>query len=370
MKKQEIGQRMSGFFCRKETQNILKETLKLAVMLIISLLSAIVVILVASKNPSEAIFVFLVEPFSDSYNFCRIFTEALPLMFTGVAVCIMMRAGQFNMFVEGGFFIGAFVAAVLAPELASPNVGFFIPIFCIFLGAVCAGVIGYIPAKLKSSLNVDEFVSSLMLNYIVLWVVLYLVNNVLGDPEMVNVTKYLEDYAKLPFLSVDNELSMGILFAVATAVLGWIFLFRTKWGYALRITGQNPQFAIHCGMNTKSVVTYSQVIGASIAGFGGGVHMLGNYYRFSWRTLPNYGFDGFVIAIMVRNNPIAVPLAALFLGYLRTGSQLMAQRTDVQNEIIYIIQGLIIILFGAKFLVERRSKKIKIDTNEAKEVVA
>ncbi len=360
MTKQDLVQRFCGYFRRNETKSMLRETAKLAVMLLISLLFAIVVILIASKEPGEAIRVFLFEPFADSYNFCRILTESLPLMFTGVAVCIMMHAGQFNMFVEGGFFLGAFVSAVLAPELASESAPFIVPFFCIVVGATAAGLVGYIPAKLKSRLGVDEFVSSLMLNYIVLWVVLYLVSNVCGDPDGVNVTKYLEDYAKLPFLSADNELSMGILFAVAAAVLGWVFLFRTKWGYALRITGRNPRFAAHCGMNTRAVVTYSQVIGASVAGFGGGVYMLGNYYRFSWRTLPNYGFDGFVIAIMVRNNPMAVPLAALFLGYLRVGSQLMAQLTDVQNEMIYIIQGLIIILFGAKFLLEltlRRKKK-------------
>ena len=123
------------------------------------------------------------------------------------------------------------------------------------------------------------------------------------------------------------------------------------------MTGNNKQFAAYSGINTKRVVVYSQLIGSGLAGFGGGVYLLGNYYRFSWKTLPNYGFDGFVIAIMARNNPVLVPLASLFIAYLRVGAQQMSLYTSVQHEVIYIIQGIIIILFGAQFLLDMSLKK-------------
>lgn len=338
-------------------KRVLPELCRTLLMLALSLGIAIGIIAIASHEPAEAIRVFLTEPFADSYNLSRILTEAIPLMFTGAAVCLMSRAGQFNMFVEGGFFLGAFVSAVLAPEFCREGASPLIPFACILLGTLAAVILGYVPAKLKSSLGVDEFVSSLMLNYIVLWVVLYLVNHVVGDPDNTNVTKYLEDYAKLPFLNQDDELSSGFLLALAAAVLSGIFLFRTRWGYALCMTGDNRGFADYAGIRTDRVVVYSQLIGAGLAGFGGGTYMLGNYYRFAWKSLPNYGFDGFVIAIMAKNNPFLVPFAALFLAYLRVGAQQMALYTDVQNEVIYIIQGVIIILFGAKFLADRRRKK-------------
>lgn len=328
-----------------------------AAALVVSMLFAVILVCVASEEPLDSVVVFLAEPLADFYTICRIFTESIPLMFTGAAVCIMTAAGQFNMFVEGGFFIGAFVAAALAPELAGDSIGIMIPVACILLGALASGVIGYAPAKLKSRLGVDEFVCSLMLNYIALWVVLFLVNNVVGDPDMTNVTKYLEDNAKLPFLSQDNELSFGFAVALAVSALAAIFLYRTKWGFSIRLCGANPQFARYCGVETCRVVVYSQVIGVVLAGLGGGVYMLGNYYRFAWRSLPNYGFDGFVIAIMAHNNPWYVPLASLFLAYIRVGAQQMALYTDVQNEMVYIIQGLMIIVFGAKILAERIGRK-------------
>jgi len=352
---------MAKFFdalTKPTSKNFFIEVLKTLAMLVASMLLAVVIILIAAKeDPAEAIRVFLLEPFADEYNASRILTESIPLMFTGAAVCLMARAGQFNMFVEGGFFVGAFVSAVLAPELCTENSTFLLPIACILIGTVAATAIGYVPAKLKSSLGVDEFVSSLMLNYIVLWVVLYLVNNVVGDPEVTNKTKYLEDWAKLPFLNYDNELSLGFLLALIAPILAGIFLFKTKWGYAIRMTGANASFANYAGINTKGVVLSSNLIGSALAGFGGGVFLLGNYYRFEWKSLPNYGFDGFVIAIMARNNPFLVPFASLFLAYLRTGAHCLSAASIVPNEIVYIIQGLIIILFGAKFLLELKFKK-------------
>ena len=335
----------------------MKKIISILLALIISMALAVLLVFFVSEDPIDSLTVFLTEPFADFYTICRIFTESIPLMFTGAAVCIMSAAGQFNMFVEGGFFLGAFIAAFLAPELATEESGIIIPIFCILLGAMASGIVGYGPAKLKSSLGIDEFVCSLMLNYIVLWVVLYLINNVVGDPDMTNVTKYLEDNAKLPFLSQDNELSLGFLLAIFFALLSAVFLYRTKWGFSIRLTGANSQFAKYCGIQTKKVVVYSQVIGAILAGLGGGVYMLGNYYRFAWRSLPNYGFDGFVIAIIAHNNPWYVPLASLFLAYIRVGAQQMALYTDVQNEIVYIMQGIMIIVFGAKIILQKQHKK-------------
>ena len=119
------------------------------------------------------------------------------------------------------------------------------------------------------------------------------------------------------------------------------------------MTGDNPNFAQYVGIRTKSAVVYSQVIGAGVAGFGGAAFFLGNYYRFDWEALPQYGFDGFVIAIMANNNPFVVPLASFFLAYLRVGALNMARIGDVPNDVIYIIQAIIIILFGATALLKR-----------------
>ena len=300
----------------------------------------------------EVMTAFFLGPVEDEYAIAEILREVVPLIFTGIAVSLMVRCGQFNMFVEGAFFGGAFIAGVLAPVLGEHFL--VTPIIAIISAAVAMGAVGYIPAKMKSSLGVNEFVSSLMLNYIVYWVVMYLIHGVAADPDYPNATMYLEDLMRLPLLNEDTELSSNLILALVTALASGLFLFKTKWGYALRMTGDNPSFAIYSGINAKGYVTSSQVIGASLAGVGGASFLLGNYYRFQWASLPNYGFDGFVIASIAGNNPYAVPLAALFLGYLRVGALQVSRLGDIPNEVIYVIQAIIIILFGAQFVLSRK----------------
>lgn len=311
--------------------------------------------LIIKEDIGATLRTFFLTPLQSSYEIGELVLEMIPLLFTGTAVCIMNRCGQFNMFVEGGFFLGAFIAGVLAPMLPAQTP--LIPVLCMLAAALVSGILGYIPAKMKAAFGVNEFVSSLMLNYIVFWVVMYLLHGVCGDPEYINATRYLEDYMKLPFLNEGIQLSSSVLLALAVAILGGVFLFFTKWGYAIRTTGDNLHFAEYSGIKTRRTIVYSQVIGAMIAGFGGAALLLGNYYRFAWTALPNYGFDGFVVAIIASNNPFYLPFAALFLGYLRSGALQMSRVGVLPNELIYVIQAIIIIIFGAKTFISMVKKR-------------
>lgn len=325
----------------------------------ISLAIASVIIFLTSEQPLVSIRCFITAPFADVYTVGQILRESVPLMFTGVAVCLMVRCGQFNMFVEGAFYAGGMAGAVLGAALhLGPVVT---PLVCILIAGAITGAVGYIPAKLKSALNVNEFVSSLMFNFILYWIGMYLLNGVFADPEYSSLaTRLIPDSSKLPYLNWDNEISSNIVLALLAVVLGAVFLFRTRWGYEIRMTGDNPHFASYSGIRVSSVVVYSQVIGAGLAGAGGASFLLGNFYRFNWKALPGYGFDGFIIAIMAGNNPLLVPIAALFVGYLRVGAMEMARLSDVPNEVVYIIQATMMILIGASaFLTRARERQVR-----------
>lgn len=350
---------MKGYVKTIAGKNVMFEILRTLLAAIIASLIALVIIFFTSDMPGEAIRVFLLSPLNSSYALGRVITESVPLIFTGVAVCIMMKCGQFNMFVEGSFFVGGLFGAVIAAKLSLPPI--LLTFAALMLPAILSGVIGYVPAKLKARLQVNEFVSSLMLNFIVYWVCMYLFTYHFSDRDYSSLaTPLIPDSAKLPFISFDNEVSSSIFLALIVTVLVWVFLNRTKWGYAIRMTGENAEFAHYSGINTKSAIVFSQVIGSAVAGFGGAAFILGNFYRFNWSTLPNYGFDGFIIAIIARKNPLAVPLVALFLGYIRSGAMEMSRLTDVPNEVVYIIQAIMIILIAAQtFISGMRQKKIK-----------
>ena len=114
------------------------------------------------------------------------------------------------------------------------------------------------------------------------------------------------------------------------------------------MTGLNKNFAAYSGISVTGVIIYSQIISGGIAGLAGAADVLGLYRRFQWQMLPGYGFDGIIIATLARNNPIAVPVAALFLAYIRSGASVMSRMTDVSSEMVAIIQGIMILLVTAQ----------------------
>ena len=229
---------------------------------------------------------------------------------------------------------------------------------------ICAGLAGAlftaIPAIMKITTSAPELVSSLMINYIALYFGNYMLNNVIGDPRASAASYVLSDASKLTVWLSRTRVHVGFFIAIGVAVLGYIFLYRTKMGYQLRITGENEEFARYSGINIVKVILVSQLLGGFVIGLGGGVEMLSPIYsRFTWTSLLGYGWDAIIICTLAKKNPLYTPFAALFLAYLRTGASIMARRTDVTLEIVQITQGIIILLVVAEqFLSKYKHKMI------------
>lgn len=141
---------------------------------------------------------------------------------------------------------------------------------------------------------------------------------------------------------------MGYLIAIAAVILLYILVYKTKFGYEVRISGSNPEFAKYSGIRTSRVIIMTQVIAGAVAGLGGAVEQMGMYQRFNWQDSPSYAWDGVIIAILSGNNPKMVPFAAFFLAYIRVGADLMSRRSDVQNELVSIIQAVLILFVTAE----------------------
>jgi simple sugar transport system permease protein len=199
-----------------------------------------------------------------------------------------------------------------------------------------------------------------MFNYIAFFFGLWIINYFLRDVNAGAMVSYpFAESALLPKILPGTRVSLGLVIAAVFVILAVLFMFKTRWGYRIRVTGENAQFAKYSGINTGKVVIYSQLIGGLLAGIGGSIETLGMYKRFSWQTLPGYGWDGVIIAILSRNNPAYVPLAAFFLAYLRIGADLMSRYSDVPNELVSIIQGVMIILIAASsFLAKYRHRLV------------
>ena len=314
---------------------------------LIALLISFVIIFFVSDEPVTAIVTLITGPFKSKRSMGNVIESMVPLIFTGTGVCIMFSANQINLATEGGFHLGGLVAAAVALKLGLP--AGLSPIVAISLAAVAGAVFCAIPALMKIKTNSPELVSSLMINYISLWLCTFLLMHILQDPSVGSASYKLPPESELPTLIKGTNIHLGLLIALVVAVFGYVFLYKTRTGYELRLTGENENFARYSGINIVKVILISQMVGGVIAGIGGSVELLSPIYsRFSWVSLLGYGWDAIIICTLAKKNPLYTPLAALFLAYLRTGASIMARYTDVTLEIVQITQGIIILLVVAE----------------------
>jgi simple sugar transport system permease protein len=348
------------------SKNLKFDILRTVLAIGIALLIAIIIIFLVSKEPLIAIQSLLIGPLGTVRHFGNVIEMTIPLVFTGLAVSIMFKASQFNLGAEGAFFAGAIGAAIIAMKVALPVV--IHPLVAILIGGLVGAIITGIPAILKVRWGASELVSSLMLNYVAFFIGLYLINYFFRD---VNAGAMVS----MPFLATSilppiipgTRIHFGIIIAAIMTVLTYYYMYKSKRGYEIILTGENIKFAEYSGIKTGSVILTAQLIGGFIAGVGGATELLGMYNRFAWQALPGYGWDGVIVAILARNNPALVPIAAFFLAYLRIGADIMSRMSDVQNDVIAIIQGVMIVLIVAtSFLAKYRHK---LTFNEAKETL-
>lgn len=292
-----------------------------------------------------------------------ILAAMIPTIFTGLSVCVMFSANQFNLGAEGGIMLGAFVSAMAAIYIPMPS-GLH-ALVAVLLGGIAVAVVMLLPALLKTRLNVSEMVCSLMLNYIIMYVIKFLMNTYLADKTRGQIMSYAFRETSVIGPIVNNtvfsgaKLTWGFVIAIAAVILCGLFMYRSRWGYAIRMIGINQDFAKYSGMKVGMVIVLSQVLGGFLAGAGGGIEMLGRYTNFSWSALPGYGWTGITIAILAGNNPYMVPLAAFFMAYLSKGCDLMATYAKVPAQLIDIVQGVIFLFFAAEqFLSGYRQKLV------------
>ncbi len=275
--------------------------------------------------------------------------NATPLLFTGLAVAVGLLAGQFNIGVEGQLLVGA---------LASAWVGFAVSglpaplhvLLALLAGMVAGGIWGWIPGVLKAWRGAHEVITTIMMNYIAIYLTQYLVTRVWKDPNSMSPqTPEALPTAWLPIMVQGTRLSVGLLIALATGLVLWYLLKRTVWGYELRAVGANPEAARAAGVNVSRVIWGSMLFSGAIGGLAGAVEVLGVHHRYYDQFSPGYGFDGIAVALLGNNHPMGAVVAALVLGAMKNGAVYMQSVTvpAVPREITTVVQAVIIFFLAA-----------------------
>ena len=292
---------------------------------------------------------------------------ATPLIFTGLAVAVGFRCGLLNIGAEGQLTVAALVTAWAGIAFANSPAWILIPLSC--LAAILTGACwGAIPGVLKARFGSHEVINTIMLNFIAVALASALTQSYFkqqGDPIL--ETAPIGASAHIPrigqIISIIPEripLNIAFLFALVAAALVYVFLWRTKWGYEIRATGANPSAAEYGGISVKKQIVVAMAVSGGLAGMVAINEVLGYRYRYYQGFSPQYGFTGIAVALLGRNHPVGVVLAALFFGALTRGGLFVDIFTEkVSKDLVLILQALVILFVAAEAVFQRRFRKAR-----------
>ena len=320
-----------------------------------SVLAAVVGLLIGALlmaiwgfNPWRAYIALFKGAYGGSYEWASSIARGTPLILTALTFSICLRAGMFNIGAEGQMFVGAMAAITIAYLALPSGVG---TIVGLVFAALAGAVWSIVPAILKITRGVSEVISTIMFNWIGRWLTLYITIFWLADPRSAERTVRIPASARFPILISRTDLSYSVFMAVGVALIIYFILWHTTIGYEVRAAGLNPTAARYGGIRSKRTMMMSFVLGGMTAGLAGAAIVMGLPPTFAivggggMPNLTNIGFDGMAVAMVGRNHPIGILLAALFFGGLNAGGRVMQfyGSNPVPLEMVRVVMGAIVL---------------------------
>jgi ABC-type uncharacterized transport system permease subunit len=291
--------------------------------------------------------------FESRYALSETLVAAAPLMLSGLAVALAFKAGLFNIGAQGQIIAGAILASLVATSWSGLPTILLVPV-AVVAGFVGGGVVGAVPGVLKARTGAHEVIVTIMLNYVLLNLLLYLLGlRLLRAPGQSNALgKITPVAARLPHLAGDSvRLNAGILVAVAAvAAVAWV-LRNSTIGLRFRMVGANPEAARTAGVDIKRMVSLAMLLAGGLAGLAGAIQVLG----VDSQLVPSYegdlGFTAITVALLGRSSPLGVFLGALLYGALEAGGLAMQARTSVPLDLVEVIQAVVVFFIAAPALI-------------------
>lgn len=343
-----------------------------AAAVLVALVVSMAIVAAAGKSPADAINAMLDASFGSATQFGAMLAKSVPLTLAALGWVVAFSVRRINVGLEGQILAGGAVAAIIGLKvtgLPTPMHLSLLVLGGIVGGAAWAGV----AAWLWASRHVNEIISTLLLNFVMIQIISWLVSGPLEEPtHTLGQTAPIADTARWPLIEVLNVRWDLVLVPLASIAVAWM-LASTRIGYRLRVTGSNADFASYSGIATTRVAALAMVASGGLAGLAGSSlissspagNMADNFSA-------NYGFEGIVVALLARNNPIGCVPAALLFAFLKQGGGLMEARVGVPSGLVLVTQGLVIVLVaGSTFLLQRlQSRRVDASAAQSPAVVA
>jgi general nucleoside transport system permease protein len=318
-------------------------------------------------DPLRALYVYFVEPLTQSWSLVELLVKASPLILIGVGLAVCFRANVWNIGAEGQFTAGAIFAAalpILLPGWQSPAV---LPLM-ILSGVLGGALYALVPAVLKVRFGTSEILTSLMLTYVALLVLDWLVRGPWRDPGSFNFpeSRLFHDAATLPLLAEGARLHIGVLFGLAAALIAaWRLGFAVD-GFAVRVSGEAPRAARFSGFDRGRITLAVFLLSGALAGLAGMLEVAGPIGQLRPQISPGYGFTAIIVAFLGRLNPLGVVVAALFLALTYLGGEAAQVTLGLSDKVTRVFQGvLLLMILATDTLIDYRIRVRPVPVGEA-----
>ena len=334
-----------------KTQKIesMMEVVRIIAGLVIAYVIALAILFAISEDPVYIVRQFILGPFSSLRRIGSIVNLAVPFTICGLSMCFMYAVNKFNLIGEGIFMLSACMVSWVGLGLGDGLPAAVMVPLMIIVGIITGVVMAFIPAIMDKKFNANVVVVSLMLNEVIAKLATWILRYHLRDSTISYLaSRETPESMQLPQIFGSFRIQSGLFIAIICVIIVSILFYKTAFGWKMRIVGANPRFATAVGLSAVSISFLAQLAGGAFAGIAGATEMMCNYSRFMWTATTQHGFDGLLVAVLAKRNPVLVPIGALFLAYIRVGADVVNTSGDIPSEFVTVIQGIIILLVAAE----------------------
>ena len=326
------------------------------IAIVLMLIGGLLLFTVLGKNPIEGFKVFFINPISDIYGVAELLLKATPLMLVAIGLAVGFRANVWNIGAEGQLIVGAIAASAVALHFYESE-GAHILLLMVLAGAIGGMLWAAIPALLKTRFNTNEILVSLMLVYVAQLLVSWLVHGPMMDPDGFNFpqSRLFEDSALLPIVLEDTRLNLAFSFAIASLLVGYVFMYRSFAGFQMQVAGQAKDAARYAGFSAKRMIWIGLLSGGGMAGIAGMSEVAGPMGQITEHVSNNYGFAAIIVAFVARLNPVGIFFASLLMALLYLGGEQAQQYLALPSSISNVFQGMLLMfLLGSDVFINYR----------------
>jgi ABC-type uncharacterized transport system permease subunit len=310
--------------------------------------------LAVGAKPMVAFRALLLGAFGNKNCLAETLVKATPLLLAGLGMCAAFTCRMWNIGAEGQLYLGALATTIVGVYVpfSSPTVAIPILICVSFLAGGCWAAI---PGWLKGRFGVSEIITTIMMNYIAIFLISYAVHYPLRDPQgYLPQSPQLLAMAKLPVLLVKTRLHLGIVLGIIGAVILHFIISKTTLGYQMRVVGHNPLAGKYGGMNVERIILISMILSGGFAGVAGMAEIAGVHHRLLENISPGYGYTAIVVALLSYLHPLAVILVSIFFAGLIVGADSMQRMAGLPAALAYVVQGLVVLfVLGSEYFVKQ-----------------